>query len=144
MKTQAYILRIFKIKVCAFSINVKVKFHSNILETKFLQEILHTINKKCLGNKVQIKFRTAVLKFITWVPSKQSSEQTRFIFKKHRFHLHYASWNPTQITDIHNYPVPPKKKIDRLKTLSPHPITKNSFISSFSSYTLLLVISYSY
>ena len=35
-----------------------------ISETKFLQEILHTINKKCLGKKVQNTFRTAVLKFI--------------------------------------------------------------------------------
>ena len=33
-------------------------------EKKILQEILHTINKKCLGNKVQNKFRTAVLNFI--------------------------------------------------------------------------------
>ena len=30
-----YILRIFKIKVCGFSINVKVKFHSIIQKQKF-------------------------------------------------------------------------------------------------------------
>ena len=35
-----------------------------IYRKKFLQEILHTINEKCLGNKVQNKSRTAVLKFI--------------------------------------------------------------------------------
>ena len=38
MKTQAYILRIFKIKVCGFSINVKVKFHSNLQKQNFYKK----------------------------------------------------------------------------------------------------------
>ena len=34
----AYILRIFKIKVCGFSFNVKVKFHSNIQKQNFYKK----------------------------------------------------------------------------------------------------------
>ena len=38
MKTQANILQIFKIKVCGFSINVKVKFNSNIQKQNFYKK----------------------------------------------------------------------------------------------------------
>ena len=41
----AYILRIFKIKVCEFSINVKSKFHSNIQKQNF-----HKSNAGSTGN----------------------------------------------------------------------------------------------
>ena len=43
----AYILRIFKIKVSQFSINVKVKYHSNIQKQNFTKKFTHN-KQKCI------------------------------------------------------------------------------------------------
>ena len=37
----------------------------------------------------------------------------RFIFKKHRFHLYYASWNPTLIPTVFRVTGGMKVKADR-------------------------------
>ena len=72
----AYILWIFKIKVCGFSINVKVKFHSNIqgiLKIKVMLAalaIIHTsLDKKLIMTIMNFK-RTLYMSFINKVQNR--------------------------------------------------------------------------
>ena len=94
-----YILRIFEIRVCGFSINVKVKFYSNIQGILNIKVMLAAL--AIIHISMDKKFIMTIFNFKwTLYMSSKSSEQMRFIFKKHRFHLHYASWKPTQSVEI--------------------------------------------
>ena len=148
MKTQAYILRIFKIKVCGFSINVKVKFHSKVIYRNkiFTRNFTHNKQNMFLVNNLLFLWYNAIVyhlialqvditapswiplgilnikvmltaliiihismdkKFIMtimnfkwlyiWVPLTKFRTDEIYL-KKHRFHLHYALWNP--LTDM--------------------------------------------
>ena len=57
----AYILRIFKIKVCRFSINFKVKFLCNIQKQNF------THNKQRMFLSITMLFYDIMPLFITWL-----------------------------------------------------------------------------
>ena len=74
----AYILRIFKIKVCGFSIDVKVKFHSNIQGILNIKVMLTAL--AIIHINMDKKFIMTIMNFI-YEFHQQSSEQMRFIFK---------------------------------------------------------------
>ena len=88
-------------------------------ETKFLQEILHTIKKKFLVNNLLFLWYNAIVyhfiiisvdkKFIMTIRHLRWTIHISFInkvqnrwdfsLKTHIFHLHHASWNPTQFLE---------------------------------------------